>query len=132
MVTSGVGLTIYYNYKQYSELGVKLLTAAVTFTLVGFLCWNLDNIYCDQVSKIRDRTFRSNNILKFLSPITQLHGWWHVFAGFAIYVQLWACIQQRLLFLNVDHFVEPTWTGIFIQVDQVPGKESPKSNQHIE
>ena len=132
VVTSGVVLSIYHNYNYYSPLGLKLSVLAVTFTLIGFLCWNIDNLYCSQVTSLRERIFRANGSLKYLSPITQLHGWWHIFAGFATYAQILSCIQHRLRFLNIKHSVETTWTGIFIRMEVINEKAEFKSSLHHE
>ena len=132
IVTSGVILSLHHNYKYYSSLGMKLSVAAVIFTLIGFICWNVDNLYCSQVTSIREKTFRSNQGLKYLSPITQLHGWWHLFAGFATYAQILSCIQQRLLFLNVKHSLETKWNlGVFIKIENSKKENSSlKSDLH--
>ena len=117
IVTFGILLSLHYNYNYYSPLGMKLSIAAVLFTLVGFICWNVDNLYCDQVTSLRNKILRPREGLKYLIPITQLHGWWHLFAGFATYSQILSCIQHRLIFLNIKHSLDTSWTGVFIKVD---------------
>ena len=87
-------------------------------------------MYCTKVTSLRERTFRANSVLKYLSPITQLHGWWHLLAGYAIYLQILACIQQRLLFLNIEHSLEKEWTGVTIKVDVIQGAKLSKSEQY--
>ena len=118
IVTFGIILSFHYNYNHYTSLGMKLSIAAVIFTLVGFLCWNIDNLYCDQVTSLRNEVLKPRKSLKFLSPLTQLHGWWHLFAGFATYSQILSCIQHRLFFLNVKHSLDTSWTGVFIRIDE--------------
>ena len=59
----------------------------------GFLLWNLgelkisqssaklnplENAFCPQVERVR------SNLPPILAPLTQLHGWWHLFAGRSI------------------------------------------------
>ena len=119
VVISGVSLSIYQNYRHYSPLGWKLSKAAVIFTIIGFLFWNLDNLYCDQLSNIRERRLREHSILTYLSPITQLHGWWHIFAGCATYAQILSCIEHRLLFLDIKHSLERKWIGVFFKISSV-------------
>ena len=130
MVISGVLTSIHINYKQYSVLGTKLSFSAVVFTFVGFLIWNIDNMYCAQVTQIREKIFRENDVLKYFSPLTQLHGWWHFFAALATYTQILASIQHRLLFLNMKHSLETHWTGVFIKVNAVHANGTFKSEEH--
>ena len=130
IVTFGIMLSFHYNYNYYSRLGMKLSIAAVLFTLVGFLCWNIDNLNYDQVTTLRNEVLRPHKGLRYLSPITQLHGWWHLFAGFATYSQILSCIQQRLFFLNIKHSLETKWTGVFIKIDEKT--KSLTNNQHQE
>ncbi|KAB0370881.1 hypothetical protein FD755_017290, partial [Muntiacus reevesi] len=57
----------------YTSLGVFLL---------GFLLWNIDNIFCDSL-----RNFR-----KKLPPVigvtTQFHAWWHILTGLGSYLHI--------------------------------------------
>ena len=117
MVTVGVLTSIHHNSEQYSALGVKFFFATLTLTIIAFICWNVDNVFCGQLRHTRIKTFGSHHVLRYLSPITQLHGWWHLLAGYAFYIQILACIQQRLLFLNIEHSVEKTWrTGVEVKI----------------
>ena len=52
------------------------------------------------------------------APITQLHGWWHIFAGYSSYMHIIYCLYHRQIFLkqNSKITVQP-WIGITIQKD---------------
>ena len=56
--------------------------------LKGTFLWIVDNLACDQLEQIREI------LPKILSPILQLHGWWHIFAGYATYMHIIFCVCQ--------------------------------------
>lgn len=57
----------------------KLVTwGGVTF-VTGFILWNIDNIYCPQLTKFKRK------IGMPWSFIFELHGWWHIFTGIGAY-----------------------------------------------
>lgn len=66
--------------------------------------------------------FLQRHILKtntyFTEPITQLHGWWHIFAGYASYIHIIYCLHHRQIFLkqNSKLTIQP-WIGITIERD---------------
>ena len=93
------------NYIKYFRYGL------------GFLLWNIDNYYCGPITEFREETLRPSNYLKFLSPFTQLHGWWHLFAGYATYLHILNCIQQRLHYIKIDyHFRPSSIVGVNLQI----------------
>ncbi|XP_075957386.1 alkaline ceramidase 3 isoform X2 [Anarhichas minor] len=69
----------------YTSLGVFLL---------GFLLWNIDNIFCDTL-----RTSR-----QMLPPgvgvVTQFHAWWHIFTGLGSYLHILLSLQIRSTYLK--------------------------------
>lgn len=64
--------------------------------LGGFIVWNIDNFFCSSL-----RGLRESNMPSGLKPLTQLHGWWHVLAGYATYMHILHCIFYRLVNENV-------------------------------
>ena len=48
----------------------------------------MDNLACDKLEIVR------SFLPTFLSPVMQLHGWWHIFAGYATYMHIIFCIAQ--------------------------------------
>ncbi|GAB6020814.1 Alkaline ceramidase 3 [Chamberlinius hualienensis] len=64
---------------------VKLYIAGALMYLLGFFVWNLDNIFCSNLTNIR------NNVAAPIRPFFQLHAWWHCFAGYATYLHILFC-----------------------------------------
>ena len=62
--------------------------------LTGFLLWNVDNLFCPSVRSVRSR------LPPPLRPLSQLHGWWHLMAGYATYMQIVSIIHHRQTFLQ--------------------------------
>lgn len=52
--------------------------------------------------------------LPFVSPLTQLHGWWHLFAGYATYLHIISCIYHRQKFLKRDAKFQLCWIGFTV------------------
>ncbi|XP_070538683.1 alkaline ceramidase 3-like [Ptychodera flava] len=70
-----------------SSKPLLLISGFVYF--MGFVVWNIDNIYCKDI-----RTLRSN-LIGPLRPVTQLHAWWHVFAGFGTLICVMFSVHVR-------------------------------------
>ena len=98
----------------------------------GFIFWNLDNLYCENITILREKALRPSNTLRYLTPFTQLHGWWHLFAGYATYLQILACIQQRLHFLRIEYFIRPSLIGIVVKISPVQRLKMLKSKHYQE
>ena len=130
IVAVGVIISLHHNYQQYSQLGIKFFLVVLALTSVAFLCWNIDNTFCSELRIVRERMVRSNPIFKYVSPVTQLHGWWHLLSGYAFYLQVLACIQQRLLFLNIEHFVDEKWAGLIKKINVVQGTTTLPKSEH--
>lgn len=60
--------------------------------LIGFILWNIDNVYCSSVRHARHHTRYE------YKPITQLHAWWHLFSGLASSLQIVFCTFARALY----------------------------------
>ena len=68
--------------------------------LLGFFLWNVDNIFCPTVKRVRYEVAPAP-----LRPLTQLHGWWHACAGYATYMQvrsfsiilIWTFITPKII-----------------------------------
>lgn len=72
-----------------------LMSAQISYSL-GFVLWNIDNEMCMGVREIRA-------ILPFfIAPITQLHAWWHFFAGVGTYLSIVFSINLRLTCLGYN------------------------------
>ena len=67
----------------------------------------------------REKTLQASTALWYLAPFTQLHGWWHLLAGYATYLHILACIQQRLYFLRIDYAISHSLKGIVMKIPPV-------------
>jgi len=68
--------------RRMFALGVVLYASA-------FLLWNLDNLTCHSLGWLR------STLPPVLRPLTQLHAWWHIFAGYASYIHILICLKAR-------------------------------------
>lgn len=61
-----------------------------------------------------------NKYICSIAPFTQLHGWWHVLAGYSSYMHIIYCLHHRQIFLkqNSKLTIQP-WIGITIETDPV-------------
>nr|XP_054586421.1 alkaline ceramidase 3 isoform X2 [Nothobranchius furzeri] len=70
---------------SYTSLGIFML---------GFLLWNIDNIFCDSLRASR----------RMLPPgvgvLTQLHACWHIFTGLGSYLHILLSLQIRATYLK--------------------------------
>ena len=130
IVSAGYIISLHHNYYQYSRLGLKLLFMVFASTMVAFALWNIDTFFCKQLTNTRERMLRPNPLLKYLSPLTQLHGWWHIIGGYGFYLQVFACVQQRLLFLKINHSPDEKWGGFIKKIDVIDPKMLRISKKH--
>ena len=82
LVVVMVLLDIEMTVKMYSPFNMKLLIGGCLMYLTGFILWNIDNHFCPQIEGLRA------SLPGPARPLTQLHGWWHVCAGYATYLQV--------------------------------------------
>lgn len=70
-----MALSLHFYAKQIpSGASVKkLLQRAAIFILSAFAIWNVDNLLCAQLRKLRN-----DHLPIFLGPLLQFHAWWHV------------------------------------------------------
>ena len=81
---------------QYSPSLIHFYCTGLFVQVVAVLLWSVDNLACDKLETLR----RAGGHLVFLAPFTQLHGWWHVLAGYATYMHIVFCICQRQFYLD--------------------------------
>ena len=107
---------IYTLHIQYSQTVMRLYSASVGLYAAGFLLWNLDNHQCEGISYVR------SSLPTFLTPVTQLHAWWHVLAGYASYLNIQHAVYHRLIFLKKPIAVSKDWIGVLVTVDHTREK----------
>ena len=130
ILTIGLFISLHHQYTNYSQLGMKLLLSVIGLTTIAFVLWNIDNTFCSQISSTREKVLKPNVLLRYLSPLTQLHGWWHLISGYAFYLQIFACVQQRLSFLNIDHSADEKWFGFIKHINVTDVNVLRKSEQY--
>lgn len=96
----------------------KLYLASFLFYLTGFILWNLDNHICPTLQAVRAR------LPPFLTPLVQLHMWWHLLAGYGSYLNILHCQHHRLTYLRKKPLIAASWPcGVTVTVTRVPSKE---------
>eukprot|EP00794_Sanderia_malayensis_P011350 gene11350-12534_t len=78
-----------YGFRKYRG-SLALLVISVSSYLFGFVLWNIDNNFCPHMRHAREA------LPSFVKPITQLHAWWHTFAGAGTYVSILYGTHLRL------------------------------------
>ncbi|EPE03254.1 alkaline phytoceramidase [Ophiostoma piceae UAMH 11346] len=70
----------------------RMCLSGIGLFLVGFVLWNIDNVYCGHL-----RSWRHAVLLPW-SVVLEGHGWWHIFTGLgAYYFIVWRMWLQRCL-----------------------------------
>ncbi|KAA1064660.1 hypothetical protein PGT21_010951 [Puccinia graminis f. sp. tritici] len=69
----------YREQKNKSDATRYILIGSATF-LLGFLIWNVDNVLCDQISRLKEYLGTP------LSFILEGHAWWHLATGTGSYL----------------------------------------------
>ncbi|NP_001347546.1 alkaline ceramidase 3 isoform 4 [Mus musculus] len=67
---------------------------SLTVFLLGFLLWNIDNIFCDSLRNFRKR------VPPVLGVTTQFHAWWHILTGLGSYLHILFSLYTRTLYLR--------------------------------
>ncbi|MBN3324943.1 ACER3 ceramidase, partial [Atractosteus spatula] len=50
--------------------------------MMGFVLWNIDNIFCDTLREARQR------LPAVVGAVTQFHAWWHILTGLGSYLHI--------------------------------------------
>lgn len=104
----------------------SMAAAGISFFLVGFFIWNMDNIFCGHLRDVR------NTILLPWAVMLEGHGWWHIFTGTgAYYFIIWRIWLTRCLDGNEREFMLH-WPSALTSVPKVvprPGY-APKENSN--
>lgn len=127
-----VTLMLYYDIAvvRTKQCSVRIFYSAVFFYYCGFGLWCIDNFACEWLRGLRTETLPA-----VLSPLTQLHAWWHFMAGYGAYLHILFCAHSRSLHRNGGSeplTVRFTWyTGIVLdrlkepeeQLSKLPAKK---------
>ncbi|XP_071950596.1 alkaline ceramidase 3-like [Antedon mediterranea] len=92
-LVTGLLLRMIYCVK-YEGFSKSLFLFSTVIYGTGFIIWNIDNIFCPNVRSLRD------TLPVYVAPVTQLHAWWHVFAGLGTQANIAFGIALRYKFLK--------------------------------
>ncbi|KAK7090799.1 alkaline ceramidase 3-like [Littorina saxatilis] len=81
--------------KYQSKTGILLYASSFATYMSGFLLWNIDNVYCQNL-----RSFRRDQIHTAATPLFECHAWWHILAGMGTYLCLLFLTHMRYTILN--------------------------------
>ncbi|XP_071103911.1 alkaline ceramidase 3-like isoform X2 [Haliotis cracherodii] len=76
------------------EHSLTLFVVSTVSYGMGFLLWNVDNTFCGHLRYAR------KNVLGAAGPVTELHAWWHLLAGFGTYLSFLFVTHTRYLYLK--------------------------------
>jgi len=97
-------------FSQRNRDGTKVYFIGLTMQLIGVILWTIDNLYCSKLQVLRTTLYAP------LVPFTQLHGWWHIFAGYSSYLHIIFCLHHRQIFLmEKSTLTFQPWIGITIE-----------------
>uniref|UniRef100_A0A673MUA2 Alkaline ceramidase n=1 Tax=Sinocyclocheilus rhinocerous TaxID=307959 RepID=A0A673MUA2_9TELE len=67
---------------------------SLSIFLLGFVLWNIDNIFCDSLRATRQQ------LPPVVGAVTQLHAWWHILTGLGSYLHILLSLQIRSTYLK--------------------------------
>ncbi|XP_048453831.1 alkaline ceramidase 3-like [Rhincodon typus] len=88
----------------YTSLGVFLM---------GFILWNVDNIFCNNLRDIRQKL-----PFQILGAMTHFHAWWHILTGLGSYLHILFSMYTRTLYLKYRpkvKFLLGVWPIIWVE-----------------
>ncbi|XP_043215699.1 alkaline ceramidase 3-like [Amphibalanus amphitrite] len=101
-----------------------LFYLGVMLYALAFALWNLDNHGCQSLVRLR------STLPPVLRPFTQLHAWWHIFAGYATYIHILYCVKARYNILQEKSHI--TLGAMGFTVRRLPTHETNgHANGHI-
>ncbi|CAG2114019.1 unnamed protein product [Medioppia subpectinata] len=93
---------------KYKPCDRRIFYWAAFFYYSGFALWNIDNIFCDKLSLLRQF------LPAFLVPFTQLHALWHCLAGYGSYLHIVFTAHSRALTRDQEVDLIWCWHGIVL------------------
>jgi len=103
--------------RKRSQIVKTFLTGAVVF-LVGFLCWNADNLLCSSLSEMKKKIGAPYSFL------FELHGWWHLLTGYGTVLMSHAAMYLVMIIREGhENFEMDMWGGWMPVVRRTKAKE---------
>ena len=116
LILANIILGMRRSYIDGGQVTGILFFGGLLLYAIGFVFWNIDNHFCSFLSSFRENVRANNDLLTIISPLTQLHGWWHLLAGYAGYIHIIVCIQHRLKYLKMKTSLEGSVVGLKVVV----------------
>ncbi|KAH6630639.1 ceramidase [Chaetomium sp. MPI-SDFR-AT-0129] len=102
----------------------KLALTGIVMFLGGFFIWNMDNIFCHNL------TATKNQILLPWSVVLEGHGWWHILTGLGAYhLIVWRVWMNRCLDGGDDFVLD--WAPLRSVPRVVPKPEAARGQKKI-
>lgn len=102
-----------------------LAATGISAFLIGFGIWNLDNIYCHHLRRMRDY------IMLPWAIVLEGHGWWHLFTGLgAYYFIVWRIWLEKCLD-GSEHDFTLVWPSPLTSVPEVVPVEATSSSNGV-
>jgi len=118
------GMYLFYFKLPYLTSGVRekmayLVRMGCFLYLMGFVAWNMDNVFCEQLRWLREETVPS-----VVSPLLQFHGWWHLGTASGSYYFTVFCQMLRVNMIQQEEEYELIWKWKVLPVLVMTGKSS--------
>lgn len=100
----------------------QMIPVGIGSVALGFLIWNIDNIYCS-----RFRTWRREIGLPW-GILLEGHGWWHFFTSIAEYYNIVWCTWLRYCYDGKQDEVEMVWPSVWTSMPKLERIERNKKD----
>uniref|UniRef100_UPI00358E40CF alkaline ceramidase 3 n=1 Tax=Myxine glutinosa TaxID=7769 RepID=UPI00358E40CF len=110
LVSSLILRSVYLAHWIYPQVQ-PLVYSAMGIFFVGFILWNVDNLFCSSWRKVRAE-------VPVLGVLTQFHAWWHILTGFGSYMHILFSLYVRVLHLKYKprmKFVAGVWPVVVVE-----------------
>lgn len=71
--------------RQNKKEAIRYQLAGTLTFLAGFLIWNVDNVFCDQISELKESLGMPRSFM------LEGHAWWHLATGTGTYLGIIGC-----------------------------------------
>jgi dihydroceramidase len=64
----------------------KLFFTGLAIFVSGFLIWNVDNIFCTELRKMKEVLLSYGGVVGKIAWLLEGHAWWHLATGYGAYL----------------------------------------------
>lgn len=97
----------------------RIFAEGVGLTVIAFAIWNLDNVFCDGITRWR----KDERVPYWLGALSQGHAWWHILSALGVNRSVTACVGMYRISYFVPVLFEALLKGIAI------GAQDPDSHE---